>query len=161
MMRHPQIGYDILTDKFNFDEEINEAVLQHHEWYNGGGYPNHIDYREILQIARLLKCADVFDAMTTKRPYHAPYLPSEVLEYIMGRSGMEFDPGIVAVMTSELCVYPVGCEVILSNGRHGIVKENHRGFVLRPTVKMLDDGSIINLLNDSATRKITITRVVM
>ena len=161
MMQHPAMGYGILKEKFNFPEEVNMAVLQHHEWYNGGGYPNHKTYAELLQISRLLKCADVFDAMTTKRPYHAPYLPSEVLEYIMGRSGMEFDPHIVQVMVSEICVYPVGCEVILSNGRHGIVKENHRGFVLRPTLKMMDDGTELNLLSDSSTRKITIVRVLM
>ena len=161
MMEHPRIGYEILKERFNFDEEVNLAVYQHHEWYNGGGYPNHVTYTDITQIARLLKCADVFDAMTTKRPYHAPYLPSEVLEYIMGRSGMEFDPRIVSVMTSQICIYPVGCEVVLSDGRHGIVKENHRGFVLRPTIKMVDDGTVLNLLNDSSTRKLTITRVIM
>lgn len=161
MMQHPRIGYEVLKEKFNFAEEVNLAVYQHHEWYNGGGYPNHVNYTEILQIARLIKCADVFDAMTTKRPYHAPYLPSEVMEYIMGRSGMEFDPYIVHVMTSEICVYPVGCEVVLSNGRHGIVKENFRGFVLRPSLKMLDDGSTLNLLDDSSTRKLTIVRILM
>lgn len=161
MMEHPKIGYDILTTKFNFDDEINLAVYQHHEWYNGGGYPNHKTYQDITLLSRIIKCADVFDAMTTKRPYHAPYLPSEVMEYIMGRSGMEFDSHIVQVMTSEICVYPIGCEVVLSDGRHGIVKENHKGFVLRPTVKMLDDGSVLNLLNDSATRKLTIVKVIM
>ena len=161
MMQHPQIGYEILTERFNFDDEINIAVYQHHEWYNGNGYPNRITYSDILQISRLIKCADVFDAMTTKRPYHAPYLPSEVMEYIMGRSGMEFDPYVVQVMTSEICVYPIGCEVILSDGRHAIVKENHRGFVLRPTVKIVEDGTVLNLLNDSSTRMLTIVRVLM
>ena len=161
MMDHPRIAYDILTSTFNFDDEINLAVYQHHEWYNGGGYPNHTMYDDIVKIARLIKCADVFDAMTTKRPYHAPYLPSEVMEYIMGRSGMEFDPDIVSVMSSELCVYPVGCEVVLSDKRHAIVKENHRGFVLRPTVKIIDSGEVLNLLNDSRARKITIIKTIM
>ena len=105
--------------------------------------------------------ADVYDAMTSRRPYHEPYLPSEVVEYIMGRSGMEFDPESVRVMANELSVYPVGCEVELSDGRHGIVAENHRGFVLRPTVKMLDDGSMLDLLNDHDALNLTITKLMM
>lgn len=161
MMDHPRIGYETLVSKYEFSENICLAVYQHHEWYNGSGYPCHIDAKKTLKISRILKCADVYDAMTSKRPYHDPYLPSEVLEYFMGRSGMEFDPEIVQIMATEFSVYPVGCEVQLSDGRRGIVVRNHRGYVLRPALKMLEDGKIIDLCNDPNTRNLTIVKLFM
>lgn len=161
MMDHPRRGYEFLLGNYDFPEEVLLAVYEHHEWHDGTGYPRRLKGNAISPLARILKVADVYDAMTSRRPYHEPYLPSEVVEYIMGRSGMEFDPVSVQVMANELSVYPVGCEVELSNGRHGIVAENHRGFVLRPTVKMLDDGSMLDLLNDHDALNLTITRLMM
>jgi len=161
MMEHPQKGYEFLEKQFHFSERVNRAVWEHHEWYNGMGYPCHKKENQILNLARILKAADVYDAMTSRRPYHQPYLPSEVMEYIMGRSGMEFDPRIVEVMARELCIYPVGCEVELSNGQRGIVKENHRGYVLRPTVKLLDTDNIVDLQGDREARNLTIVKLMM
>lgn len=161
MMDHPRIGYETLVSKYDFSENVCLAVYQHHEWYNGAGYPCHIDSRKTLKISRILKCADVYDAMTSKRPYHDPYLPSEVMEYFMGRSGMEFDPEVVQIMASEFPAYPVGCEVQLSDGRRGLVVRNHRGYVLRPLVKLIETGELVDLLNDSSTRNITITKLFM
>jgi HD-GYP domain-containing protein (c-di-GMP phosphodiesterase class II) len=99
--------------------------------------------------------------MTSKRAYHDPYLPSEVLEYIMGRSGMEFDPEVVKTMVWELCVYPVGCEVELSNGEYALVVENHKGYSLRPTVKMIKSGRIIDLTSDRNAWNLTIVKLLI
>jgi len=161
MMDHPRVGYELLRERFNFNEEVNLAVYQHHEWYNGGGYPNHKAGNQLLVISRILKCADVYDAMTTRRPYHDPYLPSEVIEYIMGRSGMEFDPRVVEIMCTQMSIYPVGCEVELSNGRRGIVVANRKGNVSRPTLRMLDNGEIYDMLGDRSTHSTTITKLMM
>lgn len=161
MMDHPRRGYEYLLNNWDFEEEVMLAVYEHHEWHNGNGYPRRLKGKDISRLARILKVADVYDAMTSRRPYHQPYLPSEVVEYIMGRSGMEFDPESVLIMSGELAVYPVGCEVELSNGQHGIVMQNHRGFVLRPTVKLIGSGKILNLLDDASTRNITITKLLM
>lgn len=161
MMDHPRLGYEFLVKNYDFPKDVTDAVYEHHEWHNGGGYPRRLKGKEILELARILKLADVYDAMTSRRSYHEPYLPSDVLEYIMARSGMEFDPPSVQVMANELSVYPVGVEVELSNGRHGIVVENHRGFVLRPTLKMLDDGKYLNLLEDRSALRLTITKLMM
>lgn len=161
MMDHPRRGYEFLVGNYDFPEEVLQAVYEHHEWHNGTGYPRRLKGEQISPLARILKVADVYDAMTSRRSYHDPYLPSDVVEYIMGRSGMEFDPGTVKIMAEELPVYPVGCEVELSDGRRAIVAENHRGYVLRPTVKLLEGGSLLNLLDDPDTRNLTITRLMM
>ena len=161
MMDHPRRGYEFLVGNYDFPEEVLRAVYEHHEWHNGTGYPRRLKGEGISKLARILKVADVYDAMTSRRSYHDPYLPSDVVEYIMGRSGMEFDPETVKILAEELPVYPVGCEVELSDGRRAIVAENHRGYVLRPTIKLLEDGSLLNLLDDSDTWNITITRLLL
>lgn len=158
---HPRLGFDFLIKHFKFPNVVTQAVFEHHEWVNGNGYPLQKQKSDIMFISKILKAADVFDAMTSNRPYHAPFLPSEVMEYIMSRSGQEFDTRVVRVMAKELCVYPIGCEVELSTGDRGIVIENHHGFILRPTIKLLDSGKIINLSEDRSKWNLTISKLVM
>ena len=158
MMDHPREGYDFLRQNFDFSEKVLLGVYEHHEWYDGGGYPAHKEGEEITKLARIIKAADVYDAMTSRRSYHEPYLPSDVLEYIMGRSGMEFDPAVVRTMVQELCVYPVGCEGELSNGERALVVENHRGYSLR---KLLSDESIVDLTGDRSAWNLTIVKLLV
>ncbi len=161
MMDHPRMGYDFLRENYHFNENILQGVYQHHEWYNGGGYPRRLEGRDISFLARILKVADVYDAMTGKRSYHDPYLPSDVLEYIMGRNAMEFDPIVVQLMSQELCVYPVGCEVELSSGQRAIVLANRRGSIMRPRIKLRDSGEVIDLTEDRKAWNLTITKLLI
>lgn len=159
MMAHPDKGYNYLKVNYSFSEDVLRAVHEHHEWYNGGGYPTKKGGNALSYLSRILKCADVYDAMTSRRVYHEPYLPGEVLEYFMGRSGMEFDPTIVKTMTRTLCVYPAGCDIELSDGRKAIVLENHAGAVLRPTVYCTETGETVDLLHDRDALNLTITKL--
>lgn len=161
MKKHCQLGYDYLQKKFSFAERVNQAVYQHHEWYNGQGYPNHSRGKELIRNARILRAADQYDAMTSKMPYRPAYQPADVMEYIMARTGMEFDPQVVDVMASQFCIYPIGSEVVLSNGRHAIVVENHIGFIGRPTIRLVDTGEEINLRGDRSAYNITITQLLV
>lgn len=161
MMDHPRMGYDFLKEKYHFNENVLQGVYQHHEWFNGGGYPRRLAGQNILFLARILKVADVYDAMTGKRSYHDPYLPSDVLEYIMGRNGMEFDPIVVQLMSQELCVYPVGCEVELSDGRRAIVLHNRKGSIMRPKIRVRDTGDVIDLTEDKKAWNLTITKLLI
>lgn len=161
MMDHPRLGYEFLKENYHFSEDVLQAVYQHHEWYNGGGYPRRLEGHNIIFLARILKVADVYDAMTGKRSYHDPYLPSDVLEYIMGRNGMEFDPIVVQLMSQELCVYPVGCEVELSDGRRAIVLSNRRGSIMRPKIRLRDSGDEIDLTEDRKAWNLTITKLLI
>lgn len=161
MQDHPRLGFDLLINKFHFDDIVTRAVYEHHEWVNGEGYPRRVARDHIMFISKILRAADVYDAMTSSRPYHSPFLPSEVMEYIMGRTGLEFDARVVRTMSKELCIFPVGCEVELSDGAHGIVVENHRGFVMRPTIKIIPTGEIVDLCEDRSKWKLVISRLLM
>lgn len=156
---HPGMGYEFLKNNYHFNDNVLMAVYEHHEWYNGGGYPRKLKGTGITFLARILKVADVYDAMTGKRSYHDPYLPSDVLEYIMGRDGMEFDPMVVQVMSRELCLYPVGCEVELSDGRKALVIENHKGAIQRPKIKIEGTRQIIDLAEDRSSWNLTIVKL--
>lgn len=161
LRNHSQLGYDYLTEKFSFSDRVNQAVYQHHEWYNGQGYPNRYKGKELCRNARILRAADQYDTMTSKMPYRPAYQPADVMEYIMARTGLEFDPQVVKVMSSQLCIYPIGSEVVLSDGRHGIVVENHIGFIGRPTIRLMDTGEEINLRGDRSAYNITITQLLV
>lgn len=161
MMDHPRLGYELLVKKFDFSDIVTRAVYEHHEWVNGEGYPKRKHNDDIMFISKILRAADVYDAMTSNRPYHSPFLPSEVMEYMMGRTGLEFDTKVMMTMSKELCIFPVGCEVELSDGTHGIVVENHRGFVMRPKIKIIPSGEIFDLCEDRSKWKLIISKLLM
>jgi len=91
---HPVIGDEILAPIERF-EDVREAVLQHHERYDGKGYPFGLAAEEISLKARILAIADVFDAMMTERPYR-PAIPYEyVIKELKSQAGKQFDPHLV------------------------------------------------------------------
>ncbi len=156
IVQHPKLGYDFLKENFDFLPEVYDSVLEHHEWYNGCGYPMRRSGSEIPLYARIIKLADVYDALTSKLPYHEPVSPSEAVEYIMANAGAEFDPELVDIFMRKIAVYPVGCEVSLSDGRTAVVMENYKEFILRPKVKIIPTGEVIDLKSDDEARNLTI-----
>ena len=71
----------------------------------------------------------------------------------------EFDPAIVDIFLKWVAVYPVGCEVELSDGRHAVVVKNYHDFLLRPKIRVMESGEEIDLLSDIDARHITILRL--
>ena len=160
LLQHPMKGYEFLKTNFQFPPMVALGVLEHHEWYNGEGYPLHKSGNDIPLCARIIKIADVYDAMTSKRPYHEPISPAETVEYIMARMETEFDPNVLRYFLKSVAVYPVGCEVELSNGQHAVIIENFKDYILRPKIKVLETEQIINLVTDEDARNITIIKLV-
>ncbi|MGV8057707.1 MAG: HD-GYP domain-containing protein [Smithellaceae bacterium] len=79
MRRHPQYGYEILTQTHQLSEECKKVVLQHHERDNGRGYPQGLKGEGIHIYGRICSLADVYDALSSKRPYRQPLRPYEAL----------------------------------------------------------------------------------
>ncbi len=94
MKEHPVAGGRILQ-KISHLQEAMPYILYHHEKWNGKGYPEGLKGREIPLGARILALADVYDALTTARPYRPPLPREEVFEFIRGESGKHFDPDLV------------------------------------------------------------------
>jgi HD-GYP domain-containing protein (c-di-GMP phosphodiesterase class II) len=90
--------------------------------------------------------ADVYDALTSNRPYRQPMQPAEAMEYVMGGVSTAFDYDVVMAFLAKMEPYPVGCLVELSNGKIATVINNE--FTMRPVVQTLDNGEILDLFND-------------
>lgn len=95
---HPQIGYDILKT-IEFPWPLAEMVYQHHEWYNGSGYPQGLSSDGILLGARIICVADVVEAMASDRPYRAALGIEKALAEIESKRGILFDRNVV-----EICI---------------------------------------------------------
>ena len=147
--RHPLIGYNILKNSGVYNANVMSGVLFHQEKFDGTGYPTGIAGEKIPLIARILTVCDVFDALTSNRPYRKPWSVSETEEYILGGSGQHFFYEVTKAFMRAFNPYPIGTMVQLSDGRHGVVIK-HSDNVLRPTVRILGkySGEEIDLMND-------------
>ncbi|HOQ01159.1 MAG TPA: HD domain-containing protein [Acetivibrio clariflavus] len=97
--KHPSIAYNILKDVDFLRNGLN-GVLQHHERYDGKGYPNGLKKDEICIFGRILCVADAFDAMTSDRPYRKGMSMEEAIRELERCKGTQFDPQIVDVLIS-------------------------------------------------------------
>jgi ribonuclease P protein subunit RPR2 len=94
MSRHTTVGAEIIAD-IEFLAEASKVVRSHHERWDGGGYPDGLAGKEIPLTARVFAVADVFDALTTDRPYRSALSFEEAHEMIVDESGKHFDPDVV------------------------------------------------------------------
>ena len=134
--KHSSLGCDYIRKGYGVTAASYVGILDHHEKYEGGGYPNNIKGDAISLFGRIIALADVYDALTSDRPYRKALVPSEVMEYVMGNSTTLFDPELVSIFVRKIAPYPVGTCVLLSNGSIGIVIENFESFCLRPKIRI-------------------------
>lgn len=158
--QHPYIGYQILKRTGGYSANVLSGVLFHQEKYDGSGYPTGIAGKRIPLIARIITVADVFDALTSNRPYRRPWSVAETEEYMLGGCGIHFDYDVTAAFLRSFNPYPVGTMVSLSDGRHGVVIK-HNTNVLRPVVRIHGDssGEEIDLGNDFRFLSLMITGI--
>jgi len=97
MKRHPIEGEKIVTP---INKEAAKIIRHHHEKWNGKGYPDGLKGEEIPLLSRIITVADVFDALTTDRPYRKAYTVEEALEIMINEKGETFDPHILDVFLS-------------------------------------------------------------
>lgn len=161
--RHSELGFNYLRDNLDIPECSKIAALQHHEQYNGQGYPNGLVGDAIHLFGRIISVADVYDALSSDRPYRKAMPPSDAIEYIMGGYGTMFDPAIVKALTKKIAPYPIGTCVLLSTGEIGIVVKNFESTILRPMVKLIVNGKptnkYIDLSNDRSALHITVKEI--
>lgn len=162
---HPQRGYDYISSRYHFPTRHILTILDHHEKYDGTGYPNGKAGEEISLFGRICSVADVYDALTSKRPYREAMPSHECVEYVLGGSGSQFDPEIVSVFSKRIAPYPVGTSVKLSNGWVGLVVENYVSYSLRPRVRIYQKDGVrvkpfeISLKSNSNYLNVTIVGI--
>jgi HD-GYP domain-containing protein (c-di-GMP phosphodiesterase class II) len=139
VQQHAAYGFEILRRTENISSIAAHVAWQHHERYNGKGYPCGLAGDDIHEFARIVAIADVYDALTTDRPYRKKLLPYEVVEIIRSSAGSDFDPQIVDCFVKHIAVYPLGCLVKLNTGQMGVVVRVKKEFPTRPAVRILKD----------------------
>ncbi|HOY66203.1 MAG TPA: HD-GYP domain-containing protein [Candidatus Ozemobacteraceae bacterium] len=145
--QHPRVGYEMLRSSREIGEWSKLIVLQHHEKFQGGGYPAGLKGNEISVMARIVAIADVYDALTTSRPFRpamSPYLSTKIL---LSNTENQFDPAILAVFLRRMSVYPPGSLVRLNTGVIAAVARSNPGAILRPIVRLLKDAQGLDVIN--------------
>ena len=140
---HAQNGGQYLKNGNIGNTDLWLGVIYHHEKVDGSGYPKKLKKNEIPLFSRIISVADVYDAITSYRPYRIPMVPGDALEMIMSAAGSAFDFDVVDALSRKLDLYPLNTVVMLSNKRYGIITDNTN--VKRPLVRMLDTGEIVDL----------------
>lgn len=102
MSRHPEIGYEILADSNSLLIRLGaEIALSHHEKFDGTGYPHQLAGESIPLMGRIVAVADVFDALTSERPYKAAWPVEKARQLLIDSSGSHFDPACVKAFLDE------------------------------------------------------------
>lgn len=155
--RHCTLGWESLKPYTALGPVSRSATLQHHEFYDGTGYPKGLFGENISWVSRYTCIADVFDALTSDRPFRKATPNKTVLDNFMPISDSRFDPKLLATLHRLVCPYPPGAFVNLSSGCTAIVLRVNANTPDRPTVRVLSDDNNRNELNLSNEPTVYIT----
>jgi putative nucleotidyltransferase with HDIG domain len=133
---HPEEGYRMLLSGHNVDPIVLDVCLHHHEKTDGSGYPKGLKSDEISLFAKMGAVCDVYDAITSNRPYKAGWDPAESLRKMAEWSNGHFDAQVFQAFVKSLGIYPIGSLVKLTSGRLAVVIEQTPKSLTTPMVKV-------------------------
>lgn len=141
---HPDYGYRLLSKDINIHSATREIVHQHHENWDGSGYPRGLKKDEIYELAMVTHVCDVFDALISKRSYKSAFTYQTAIDILKDGIDKMFRPDMVDLFFQYVPVYHKGSQVTLDTGEEALIYKNNRGDMLRPIIK-LHNGTIIDL----------------
>ena len=157
---HTLHGYRIVTKELSYSEEVGAVVLQHHERWDGAGYPRKTAGKDIDPGARIVSVADAFEAMVSQKPYRNSIVGNQAIKNLMADNSRRFDSMILKTFIKTLGIYPIGSIVLLNNNALARVIEVHGDAPLRPKIHLLineygkvfkpNEGDEIDLLTEKS-----------
>lgn len=154
MKRHPIFGFNLIRDDMTLSNYIKKIILYHHEKWDGTGYPLGLKDDSIGNFAGIVAVSDVYDALTTERPYKKPYCVNDALLYVMRNTLTHFNPYVSQRFVNEMArmfdigsFYPVGSFVYLNTGEVGYIIAKDDEYTIRPQVIILKNFQGLPLRN--------------
>ena len=149
---HTVRGSSYITDTLLLPKDVATAVLQHHEYYDGGGYPEGRSGEDIDLSARIIAVCDAFEAMVSEKPYRNALIGYEAVKGLLKKAGSQFDPEVVRCVVKSTGVYPAGTLVLMSNISVARVIESSDDSLFLPVVRIvakgrgeIETGTVVNL----------------
>ncbi len=133
---HPVKGYEMLLMSESFDADTRDVCLHHHEKVDGSGYPEGLKGDGISLMAKMGAVCDVYDAITSNRPYKIGWDPAESLRKMAEWSTGHFDQKVFQAFVKSMGIYPVGSLVLMSSGRIGVVTAQSAKSLITPQIKV-------------------------
>lgn len=135
MRRHPEYGYNLIKYKDTFSYPSLAIICNHHERIDGSGYPQGLTEKDLDLYSKICAVADVYDALTSDRPYRSGMVSHKAMEILESESA-GFDLQVLQTFYRHVAAYPVGTIVGLSNGLLGVVIENTYSYPTRPRIRV-------------------------
>jgi HD-GYP domain-containing protein (c-di-GMP phosphodiesterase class II) len=137
--RHSNDGFNLLREQKDVNLLSAHVAFQHHERYDGVGYPRLLKKNEICEYARIVAIADIFDALTSENKHRKSFSVPAALEIMKKEAGRQIDQDLVEMFMGNVALYSTGQLVKLNTGEVAVVTANSPGRSSRPKVKILLD----------------------
>ena len=163
LKKHPTQGYK-LVKRDNLDDNIADIVLEHHEKYDGSGYPFQKENKDISLYSKIVSVCNTFNNLITKGEHGIPFTPDKAVKIIISLAKKDFDTDVVKAFQKAVGFYPNNTRVKLSDGSIARVIEQNPMLPLRPVLSIVKhlDGTVsdgIEVVDLSTTNDLFIREI--
>jgi HD-GYP domain-containing protein (c-di-GMP phosphodiesterase class II) len=142
LSKHPELGFFIIKGYGDLSLLSAHVAFQHHERWDGKGYPRQLKGTDIHEYARIVAIANIYDELMADRPNRPPYEVNQAINLIKRMAGIYFDTQVVTALISNIASYPLGSIIKLNTGDIGIVTRLNNETPHRPVVRIVLDSSL-------------------